>query len=1296
MQDYREIDLFIKKAPKFIDKYKIVNTLGRGGMGVVYLAYDSELKRKVALKIIYKHSHINLQRFLLEAKSIGMLDHPNIVKLYNLSTTENGTPYIVMQYVKGKTLEEYLVKNALSFKQKISLIIPILEAMHYAHEKGIIHRDIKPSNILISKERKPLLMDFGLVKIMESKSLTQTGVVVGTLGYMSPEQAWQTSKKVDHRTDIYSFGVLIYKILSNHMPTSGENILEFVKNLTEKKIIPLRCHNKKIPRYLQSICNKALAKNRDSRYRTALDFANHLKIFIEQNSLRSFWHINYKYIVVILFFLCATCMYKIFPTSKRPKQSQQPILIIQKWIQNEFYDKANQELEQVKTKLSLHTYHIHKCILASKKYNASSFQKHYAILTKKQKELDIVQLAKAEIYIHQKKWPEALHTLKKIDPQTPNTKFYVPYYTAQIYYQKKNFKLAKNYFNFAKLAKIKTEQLYIDIAKSCLHLKEFVQMQQVLANIKNQATDFPEIFLLLGRAAMGLDQYQQAESFFRQLLAIQKQSNTYFWLSKSLISQRKYQDASLYLQKARQLDPTNLEIFKEYTSIAIYNMDLIKDRYLEFFTDLEKWRYIPENFTDLEIAKLRNLYRKHYVQMKTLSQKNFSQKQCQLFIGKLSDPKISKQAQKALFIMRYSKHISLLRKTNPGLYTEIINLKHQEQQNALYYQLAEISLDRNSEHISRISLEQTKSIASNGKEPVLHRYIATKTLLYMLKINLVNELRLRAIKNRDIYSEVIYDGALRSISIHTNINNKKFPYFPHKKLIFIPHFLQTYQLPYSHIQALIDQKESPEISILVALHYYQKSDEHQQLCFPIIKKYVYDKNPNLSSFTIKYFWRSMNSKRKDPLYKEMWTDLAIHLPLLNDKAQQAVLSTACLKNYSIPIKIIQQLLSSNPTTSTTMLIINYLSQRRRQDIIENYYKNEKNNSTMRVYGYHKSLTTDLQTKYKGIIPTDFITSKDKFLRSYAYIMYAYLGEETLRFLEKESTDMQAFILKVSVFPVLPIVGKQNAKFPHKKRLAIIRKYQKHKNKNVRRYAYFAEVFQDYGEKKIDLLIKKFYQKSDIVVKKGVASAIRDRLTANIEIYDRHFIEQLMFFTQKYHPQAALQINKYLKLSLVKKINIYKQMLLQIKKLDHWYANDFYQYGVILNQENKQKLAIESFKKAINLNNSILYNIELVKLLWQYDKNALPHYLNNISKLNLEKRIYPTYHHPLLQMGKNIAIEKILMQNYIAQTQYGSHIKARRQALQNLKVYYEKTQDKIKYSFYQTALSNQITLHRNKN
>ncbi|MEK7432914.1 MAG: serine/threonine-protein kinase [Cyanobacteriota bacterium] len=265
--------------------YTIEKELGRGGMGVVYLATDRRLDRKVAIKVLNISSGNEksevpfeeiVERFQREARAVAKLTHPNIVNIYDVGN-ENESYYMVMEFVDGKSLYDRLVSEVMDIEVVLNIGIQIASALDFAHENGIIHRDIKPANIILSKKGISKLMDFGIAQLgQNSKRLTQSGTMLGSILYVSPEQLTDSSK-VDARADIYSFGMSMYEMLTGgRLPFDGDNIPSLVMKIMTKEPMPPSNFNGDIPSELDRIILKAIAKEPDKRYQTAIELGSDL------------------------------------------------------------------------------------------------------------------------------------------------------------------------------------------------------------------------------------------------------------------------------------------------------------------------------------------------------------------------------------------------------------------------------------------------------------------------------------------------------------------------------------------------------------------------------------------------------------------------------------------------------------------------------------------------------------------------------------------------------------------------------------------------------------------------------------------------------------------------------------------------------------------------------------------------------------------------------------------------------------------------------------------------------------
>ncbi len=265
--------------------YRVQKKLGQGGMGAVYKVYDPKLERKVALKVILPGQEVNenfRKRFLQEAKATAQLKHPHIISV--LEVGEEPQNYFTMEYIKGFTLKELIDKNKLTPLQVASLLLKVTKGVSQAHHQGIIHRDIKPANIMVTKNRQPKLMDFGLAKIIDTK-LSKTGETLGTPAYMPPEQAEGTT--VDARSDVYSIGATLYEALTGRAPFQGESYFNILHQILNAEPVRPKILNPDIPVELEAICLKCLEKDPAKRYSSAQSLAQDFDNFLQQKPIQA-------------------------------------------------------------------------------------------------------------------------------------------------------------------------------------------------------------------------------------------------------------------------------------------------------------------------------------------------------------------------------------------------------------------------------------------------------------------------------------------------------------------------------------------------------------------------------------------------------------------------------------------------------------------------------------------------------------------------------------------------------------------------------------------------------------------------------------------------------------------------------------------------------------------------------------------------------------------------------------------------------------------------------------------------
>jgi eukaryotic-like serine/threonine-protein kinase len=296
----RSVDRAARTYPETIGHYRIVRLLGEGGMGAVYEAEQEEPRRVVALKMIKLGlaTPDRLRRFRQESRALARLHHPGIAQIYESNTADTALgqqPYFAMEFILGLPLKQYAEERQLNARQIVALMIKVCEAVHHAHQRGLIHRDLKPGNILVDETGQPKILDFGVSRVIEAETqegeapTTQTGLgqIVGTLAYMSPEQVLGDPLEVDTRSDVYSLGVILYELLSGRLPyeVNHRQLPEAVHTIREQEPEPLSSVDRNYQGDVETFVRKALEKDKNRRYASAADLSEDIRRYLNDEPI---------------------------------------------------------------------------------------------------------------------------------------------------------------------------------------------------------------------------------------------------------------------------------------------------------------------------------------------------------------------------------------------------------------------------------------------------------------------------------------------------------------------------------------------------------------------------------------------------------------------------------------------------------------------------------------------------------------------------------------------------------------------------------------------------------------------------------------------------------------------------------------------------------------------------------------------------------------------------------------------------------------------------------------------------
>lgn len=1287
-QEQEQKQIHNENLPLFLGKYHVVRELGQGGMGKVYLCYDNVLHRHVAIKVIIsQYKDRAKKRFLIEAQAIANLDHPNIIKIYELGFTSDGNPYMVMEYIAGDSLKKHMQKKTLSIHEKIAMLLPIADALAHAHRKGVIHRDVKPSNILIdTQNNKCYLMDFGLAKMANvHQELTKTGSVLGSPKYMSPEQARGRSREIDAQTDIYSFGVTLFEIISGVCPVEGNSSMEIVINVMHKNIPPLRKVCPQASRDLETICLKALQKHKNKRYSHMVMFKNDLQLFSEGEPIRARrWHLYSWGICVVTFLviLSAIFTYYSFSTSATTLEVviNETTTQIEHFLQQQLYEKTHELLEQARKqqKISPDAYSFYLARVYSGMGKQQEFNIIYDRLIKQDiyKENAKILLAKAHICIVTKEWTQAQQALDAIDTKTLARRDH-----------------ALKLFYLLQIEQNKDVRNHDVIFSYCLELEK---LDHALLNHERLQvyTLLTKNFLRIALQDQSkIDAYRSVIKYGKQSIAIQEDIEVYLCMAKAYEAIGDYSNLTSVLQQTSRLDRLNPEMFSYYTKLATLDFVTYKSLLFEIIGAFSRYRYELPDYKQQFMAKVTTTWP---VKPKSKLQDIST---IHSFIARFP----MERAKEGLFLERYHPHIVRILQKNPSkkmqtILMSIKRLKAIDKELWINGLIHELNKEANSAKITILKeyleindeqlVELLIEILKDRNTPTLRRYMTAKALIRLSQFRFIAQ----HVDSTDEELKLITTLLLRNMGF--NIPQKTFSLrFQGSCFAANNHFLQylltqlymQQECPDSFIELAMNQGQ-PINQIYVAYFCikHKQNDSHFYRWGNTFLKSRTDKRHPLDLRCLAYYFFANRTNLSLPIWEDLRYTLLDKDEHVDIKLSvlQAISNVVRAKSWKDSFILKDQdfwvdCANANNHSLIHTLILRLLTNKNLKD----YMEKREHNYWLRGYAYfvrlqrfniggQNGLVKAMSTLQKlreqpQYIQQVFIENEPHILlRGYGYMLLGFLGKEPLKYIEQETNPLaRSYILLSCTAPVPPFATKE--RLPKKKRLALIKKYISSKNEIIKSsscytYGYISNVPVT-GE-----------EVSNSSFAAGIFSNVQrgENEQALLWQYNNPDFDKSMFryYTlDNFYARARDNANKYI------------EVLQKLIEIDPAKADYYFYAGIVYKQQNKWGLAEKFFDMALQKQQDIFILLEKLSCL-RYKQQRFPNPdINDQINLLLETisdnlNVQPVTGaalEPLMTM-QNPKVEKILQQNLASKLlkQNASRKKLLITALQMLRSFYK--------------------------